>query len=306
MKRWSLTAPARPGTGRVRIALFGAVVLMLVLAGCVTLPAAPATEPPAAESPAPQPTATEPPATEPPAAEPAATEPPTTAATPTPEAATDESAAVTVVTDDELGEFLADEEGMTLYLFLRDTENMSNCYEQCAQAWPPLLTEGAPNAGEGVNDALLGTTERTDGTTQVTYNGRPLYYFARDEQPGDANGQGLNDVWFVISPEGEQIGGEEMPAATPEAAAAETVVSIRNFAFNPRELTVPVGTTVVWQNEDTDVHTVTADDGAFDSGNMANGAEFSFTFTQAGTYPYYCAPHGAPGGQGMAGTIIVQ
>uniref|UniRef100_A0A540VG41 Lipoprotein n=2 Tax=Litorilinea aerophila TaxID=1204385 RepID=A0A540VG41_9CHLR len=95
--------------------------------------------------------------------------------------------------------------GMTLYLFLRDEPNVSNCYDACASRWPPLLVDGEPVAGEGVDPALLGITERTDGTLQVTYNGWPLYYFARDERPGDTLGQGVGDVWYVISPTGEVV-----------------------------------------------------------------------------------------------------
>jgi plastocyanin len=81
---------------------------------------------------------------------------------------------------------------------------------------------------------------------------------------------------------------------------------MKGLAFAPATLTVPVGTTVQWMNDDNIAHTVTADDGSFDSGNMNAGAAFKFTFTKAGTYAYYCKYHGGPGGAGMAGTIIVQ
>jgi predicted lipoprotein with Yx(FWY)xxD motif len=67
------------------------------------------------------------------------------------------------------------------------------------------MSQGAPAAGEGVDAALLGTITRDDGAMQVTYNGWPLYYFADDTAPGDANGQGLGDVWFLVSPTGEAI-----------------------------------------------------------------------------------------------------
>jgi predicted lipoprotein with Yx(FWY)xxD motif len=110
--------------------------------------------------------------------------------------------------DATLGEFLVDTAGMTLYLFTNDTENTSNCYDDCATAWPPLLTAGEVTAGEGVDASLLGTTERTDGTTQVTYGGWPLYYWMRDEAPGDITGQAVGDVWYVVSPQGEAVGEE--------------------------------------------------------------------------------------------------
>jgi plastocyanin len=85
-------------------------------------------------------------------------------------------------------------------------------------------------------------------------------------------------------------------AGTPSSAFAagtiQNAVTISGFAFAPATITVPVGTKVTWTNQDSTDHTVTADDGnAFDSGNIANGATFSFTFTTAGTFPYHCAIH---------------
>lgn len=124
-------------------------------------------------------------------------------------APTDSAKAATVIVTEnkQFGEILTDAEGMTLYLFTKDTPNTSTCYNQCATNWPPLLTTGEAQAGEGVDGRLLGTTERTDGTTQVTYNGWPLYYWAQDASPGDATGQGVGDVWYVVSPEGDMIEG---------------------------------------------------------------------------------------------------
>jgi len=103
------------------------------------------------------------------------------------------------------GTFLTDARGMTLYLFTDDTPGVSNCTGGCLTAWPALLTDGEPVAGAGVDDALLGTTTREDGSVQVTYSGWPLYLFAGDAGPGDLEGQGVNDVWFVISPTGEKL-----------------------------------------------------------------------------------------------------
>jgi predicted lipoprotein with Yx(FWY)xxD motif len=79
------------------------------------------------------------------------------------------------------------------------------CYDECAQAWPALEATGEVAAGDGLEQSLLGTVERRDGATQVTYGGLPLYHFSGDEAPGDTAGQGLNDVWFVLSPEGRPI-----------------------------------------------------------------------------------------------------
>lgn len=118
------------------------------------------------------------------------------------------AATVQLGESDDLGQFLVDAEGMTLYLFLNDSDNTSTCYDDCAENWPPLLTEGDATAGEGVDDSLLGTTERTDGTVQVTYGGWPLYYWVRDEAPGDTTGQAVGEVWYVVSPQGEAVTGE--------------------------------------------------------------------------------------------------
>ncbi len=100
-----------------------------------------------------------------------------------------------------------DGQGMTLYVFDQDTGGQSSCYEACADQWPPFLTDAEPQAEGGTDPALLGTTERDDGTTQVTYGGRPLYYFAQDSQPGDPNGQGVGSAWWVIAPDGSAITG---------------------------------------------------------------------------------------------------
>ncbi len=122
---------------------------------------------------------------------------------PTTEPAGDD--ATVALGDSDLGEILVDAEGKTLYLFENDTEGESTCSRQCAVTWPALTVDGEPTAGEGVDEAMLGTTEGDGGETQVTYNDQPLYYFSGDEAAGDTNGQGINDVLYVVSPEGEAI-----------------------------------------------------------------------------------------------------
>lgn len=115
----------------------------------------------------------------------------------------------------ELGTILVDASGRVLYLFTRDEPGVSNCSGGCALNWPPLLTVGAPTAGEGATADLLGTTTRGDGSTQVTYNGWPLYYYAKDAKPGDATGQEVGDVWYVLSPQGRAVGAEAGTAMEP-------------------------------------------------------------------------------------------
>lgn len=107
--------------------------------------------------------------------------------------------AVEVRTNPEHGVILTDAEGMTLYLFTQDEEGESVCYGDCAEAWPPLVVDDSPNIPDGL-PGEFDTTERDDGSMQVTYNGMPLYYFVSDEAPGDVTGQGVNDVWFVVNP----------------------------------------------------------------------------------------------------------
>ncbi len=106
---------------------------------------------------------------------------------------------------DTLGAFLVDANAMTLYLFTNDSPNTSTCYDQCAINWPPLLTAEALVAGEGVDASKFDTITRTDGTSQVTYNGWPLYYFVNDVAPGDVSGQGVGSVWWVVSPAGDPV-----------------------------------------------------------------------------------------------------
>lgn len=116
--------------------------------------------------------------------------------------------ATVTVRDSKFGKILADGQGRTLYLFDADKTTKSTCYHACAKAWPPLTTKGRPQAGAGVTSALLGTTARTDHTTQVTYNGHPLYYFITDRKPGDITGQGVNSfgaLWWVLDPKGNRI-----------------------------------------------------------------------------------------------------
>jgi predicted lipoprotein with Yx(FWY)xxD motif/polyisoprenoid-binding protein YceI len=109
---------------------------------------------------------------------------------------------ITLSGDDVLGPYLIGEDGMTLYIFTRDELGVTNCYDQCAVNWPPLMLEEgvALAAGEGVTGELA-TTPRDDGGMQVTYNGWPLYYWVKDAVPGDTTGHGVGAVWAVATPE---------------------------------------------------------------------------------------------------------
>jgi predicted lipoprotein with Yx(FWY)xxD motif len=109
--------------------------------------------------------------------------------------------------DSALGTILVDSKGNTLYAFMNDTGDTSTCIGDCAATWPALIAAGAVKAGGDVNESLLGTSARDDGTMQVTYNGHPLYHFAGDQAPGDTNGEGVGGIWFVVSPAGDPIKG---------------------------------------------------------------------------------------------------
>ena len=112
--------------------------------------------------------------------------------------------AINISQNAALGSFLVDSMGMTLYVFTKDTPGTSTCYGICATYWPPLLTNGMPVAGAGVTDSMLGTTTRTDGSVQVTYNGWPLYHFSKDKAAGDTMGEGVQSTWYVMNPDGTQ------------------------------------------------------------------------------------------------------
>ncbi|HET8986065.1 MAG TPA: c-type cytochrome [Trueperaceae bacterium] len=122
---------------------------------------------------------------------------------------------LTLSTHPDLGSALADQDGNFLYLFSNDAQGESKCYDSCATNWPPFVSDAEVTVGEGLDPALVGTTARTDGTAQVTYGGWPLYTFIGDTEPGMAAGQGLNDVWFLVSATGEAV-------TDAAAGAAET------------------------------------------------------------------------------------
>jgi predicted lipoprotein with Yx(FWY)xxD motif len=116
--------------------------------------------------------------------------------------------AAVAVARSKLGSILVDASGRTLYLFDKDKGGKSACYSACAAAWPPVTTTGSPKAGSGLTASLLGTTKRTDGKTEITYHGHPLYYFVHDSKPGDTKGQNVNAFgadWYVLSPAGNEV-----------------------------------------------------------------------------------------------------
>ena len=105
------------------------------------------------------------------------------------------------------GTILVDAAGRTLYLFGKDTAGMSTCSGQCAVFWPPLIGS-QPQAAGGVAASKLTTITRADGSSQVAYNGHPLYYFKNDMQTGDTKGEGataFGGTWYVVGPSGDML-----------------------------------------------------------------------------------------------------
>ncbi len=106
-----------------------------------------------------------------------------------------------------VGPVLVDSRGFTVYDFHKDKGTTSSCYGACAGVWPPVLSEGSPQASQGAMASQLGTTKRKDGTTQVTYAGHPLYTYTADEKPGEANGHDIESYgaeWYALQGSGEE------------------------------------------------------------------------------------------------------
>ena len=110
-------------------------------------------------------------------------------------------------TSGALGVYLVDGDGKTLYMFDSDAAapGTSTCYDDCAKAWPPLLTNGAPTSTGNAAADKLATVTRTDGSTQVVYGEYPLYYYAKDTAAGQTTGQAVGGKWWVVGVDGEPI-----------------------------------------------------------------------------------------------------
>jgi len=115
---------------------------------------------------------------------------------------------INVSDNGDLGKILVDSKGRTVYLFQKDTGSMSTCSGGCATEWPPVTTTGRPTAGTGLAASMVGTTTRSDGTRQVTYDGHPLYLYVGDQKAGDTNGQGVSAFgakWYAQSLTGATV-----------------------------------------------------------------------------------------------------
>jgi predicted lipoprotein with Yx(FWY)xxD motif len=176
----------------------GIVVLLAILGLAACAPAATPVSP--AQAPTAIPSAT------------ATTAPAVATAAPTAGAAAD--TAVKVARIQGFGLFLTDNADRTLYAYANDTKDTSNCTGSCSQNWPPFIAHATPQAPSGINASLLVTFKRPDGTLQVEYDSHPLYYFAGDKNTGDVKGQGIGNLWHVLSPRGNPMMNAFSPSAT--------------------------------------------------------------------------------------------
>jgi predicted lipoprotein with Yx(FWY)xxD motif len=135
-------------------------------------------------------------------------------------AASSSTITINETTDPTLGNILVDQNGITLYIFTNDTANTSNCDAACQAIWPPLVSQGTPKAGPGVDAALIGVATQANGEKIVTYDHHPLYAKATDKKTGDKTGEGVKNVWFAVSPSGQPVMSptEATPTAAPTVA----------------------------------------------------------------------------------------
>jgi predicted lipoprotein with Yx(FWY)xxD motif len=137
----------------------------------------------------------------------AATSPATTAQTQTKAAAPAAKGTTIKSGDSQFGDVLFDGDDQAIYYFDKESGSKSECYGECAAAWPPVLTKGEPQAGPGTDASLLGTTKRNDGTTQVTYDGHPLYLYAH-EGPNQVTCHDVSEfggLWLAVEPNGQAV-----------------------------------------------------------------------------------------------------
>lgn len=237
-----------------------------------------------------------------------------------------ENPTVFIREDPVLGRYLADPAGMTLYLFSNDTvANESTCYDDCATNWPPFTAEEPLSLPLGVEGELT-LIERTDGSTQVAYNGMPLYYFARAQQAGDLTGQGVGDVWWIVAP-GAQMGAAATPV-TPSStdmgtpvADGEVAVTTEEYFIQSSVATFQVGQEYTFKvtNNGAEVHEFVVElAGADDVPLQANGEELeiediepgqtaslTLTFTEAGNYQFSChIPGHYPAGMALNVKVV--
>lgn len=122
------------------------------------------------------------------------------------------------------GQYLTDAKSRTVYIFSKDTGTSSTCSGACAKEWPPVTTSDMPTTSGSATASMVGTTDRSDGTTQATYNGHPLYYFDGDQSAGDMKGQGLDDFggkWAAVNAAGAAVTTSQ-PSSAPSSSSGSS------------------------------------------------------------------------------------
>ncbi len=212
--------------------------------------------------------------------------------------------------DAALGSYLTDPDGMTLYMFTKDTvAGESTCYDDCAANWPPMTAE-EPLTLPMLVHGELSLIDRTDGSKQLAYNDIPLYYWQGDKQAGDTTGHGVGDVWFVVAP-GTEFGAGAPDMASPvatdmgtPAAAGDINVTLTEYSITADVSTLKVGQEYTFQltNDGVSVHEFVVEKaGAKDEPLEADGKELevedikpgataslTMTFEEAGSYQVSC------------------
>jgi len=216
-----------------------------------------------------------------------------------------------------VGFYLQNSSGWTLYLRKSDTQSplASTCTGGCINTWPAFYSANVVVPPQ-LNSSGFTVVSRADGVKQLSYQGWPLYYYVKDLKPGDTNGQGVGNTWFVCcnlpavttTTSTTSTTGTPAPAGVKASIASGTSVNQASPGYAPSTITVVrgVNATVAWTNSDSVVHTITSvtvPTGAqsFDSGDLKAGGTFSYTFTVAGTYTFHCDYH-----TWMKGTVIVK
>lgn len=170
----------------------------------------------------------------------------------------------------------------------------------------PVIGYSSVAAGENTNVSIEidmdAATETLYAMLHIDAGAAGTYEFPGADEPAMADGSVVVQAFTVTLPES----GMDEEMEDDEMMGEEVMVTILDSSYDPADLTVSVGTTVVWTMNANLPHTVTADDGSFDSGTLGDGESFSYTFEEAGEFPYYCAFHGGPLGAGMSGTVLVQ
>jgi predicted lipoprotein with Yx(FWY)xxD motif len=135
-----------------------------------------------------------------------------------------------------LGLILVNSRGHTLYLFAKDRNGKSSCSGSCASFWPPLLSRGKPTGGPGVRPALLGTTRRSNGSLQVTYNRHPLYAYSLDKQAGQTRGEGSSAFgakWYAVSARGTAVVKASTTTTTTSTTSTTTTTTTTTCDYPP-------------------------------------------------------------------------